>query len=189
MTRSSIADDLPPGDAFEFRPEVDAPLETPGRRMRPSPRATATSPASGARRPSSSVLQETPSPAKRARGAAASPAKVLQPSASEFDFQDFKQKCVRLPRFGWLFLRNVVCRLARQFQAQRVEKLIFEDIFQSFQGRYSEQEVRVSLAKMVCLQYTSSTMMLNRSHAYPQCAEGILFEEQGEDGSMLFHIL
>ena len=96
-TRSSLVDDLPTSDAFEFRPEVDAPLETPGRRMRPSPRATASSPASGSRRPSSSILQETPSPAKRARGAAASPAKALPSSASEVDFQDFKQKCVSLP--------------------------------------------------------------------------------------------
>ena len=98
-TRSSLlADDLPPADAFEFRPDVDAPLETPGRRMRPSPRATTASPASGARRPSSAVLEETPSPAKRARGAAASPAKLLRSSVSEIDFQDFKQKCAQLPR-------------------------------------------------------------------------------------------
>lgn len=134
--------------------------------MRPSPRATTASPASGARRPSSAVLQETPSPAKRARGAAVSPAKALQSSASEIDFQDFKQQCVWPPRVGWLFLRDLVCRLARQFQTQRVEKLRFEDIFQCFQGRYSEQEVRVSLAKMVCLQSVMSTIMLNRSHAY-----------------------
>jgi hypothetical protein len=46
-------------------------------------------------------------------------------------------------------VHDAVFRLSRQFQAQRVEKLKFEDIFQTFQGRYSEQEVRVSLAKMV----------------------------------------
>lgn len=94
-------DDLPAGDDFEFRPEVDAPLETPGRRMRPSPRMTTSSPASGARRPASAVLQETPSPAKRTRGAAASPAQALPSSASEVDFQEFKQKCVAHPLDGW----------------------------------------------------------------------------------------
>lgn len=96
-------DDLPLNDDFEFRPEVDAPLETPGRRMRPSPRATASSPASGARRPASSVLEETPSPAKRTRGSVASPASTIpsSASASEVDFQDFKQKCVPLPRVTW----------------------------------------------------------------------------------------
>jgi len=156
-TRSGLADALPPGDTFEFRPEVDAPSETPGRRMRPSPRPAAASPASGARRPASAVLEETPSPSKRARGAAArggaaaSPAKALAGPASDVDFQDFKQK------------------LARQFQSQRVEKLRFEDIYQMFQERYSEQDVRVSLAKM--------------------CAEGILFEDEGEGGSIHFHIL
>jgi hypothetical protein len=97
MTRSSLVDDLPPGDAFEFRPEVDAPLETPGRRMRSSPRATIVSPASGSRRPSS-VLMETPSPAKRARAAAPSAAKASLSLSSEIDFQDFKQKCAPLPR-------------------------------------------------------------------------------------------
>ena len=96
VTRSSLADDLPPGDDFEFRPEVDAPLETPGRRMRPSPRAATSSPASGARRPAS-VLEETPSPAKRTRGAPASPGKVSSSQSSEVDFQDFKQKCVLMP--------------------------------------------------------------------------------------------
>jgi hypothetical protein len=102
VTRSSLADDLPQGDDFEFRPDVDAPLETPGRQMRPSPRATIASPTSGVRRPSA-VLGETPSPAKRTRGAAASPAKVPKSpsSASEVDFQDFKRKCVLLPRGVW----------------------------------------------------------------------------------------
>ena len=103
-TRSSLADALPPGDTFEFRPEVDAPFETPGRRMRPSPRAAVSSPASGSRRPASSVLEETPSPAKRARGAAArggaaasaSIAKALPGPVSDVDFQDFKQKCAPL---------------------------------------------------------------------------------------------
>ena len=99
VTRSSLADDLPQDDAFEFRPDVDAPVETPGRLMRPSPRAAMASPSSGVRRPSA-VLEETPSPAKRTRGAAASPAKALKSpsSASEVDFQDFKRKCVPMPR-------------------------------------------------------------------------------------------
>ena len=48
-----------------------------------------------------------------------------------------------------MFSRDVLCRLARQFQSQRVEKLRFEDVYQMFQERYSEQDVRVSLAKMV----------------------------------------
>jgi hypothetical protein len=50
-----------------------------------------------------------------------------------------------------MFARDVLCRLARQFQSQRVEKLRFEDVYQMFQERYSEQDVRVSLAKMVSL--------------------------------------
>ena len=50
-----------------------------------------------------------------------------------------------------MFARDAVCRLARQFQSQRVEKLRFEDVYQMFQERYSEQDVRVSLAKMVRL--------------------------------------
>ncbi len=48
-----------------------------------------------------------------------------------------------------MFACDFVSRLAQQFKEQRVEKLRFEDVFQTFQGRYSEQEVRVSLAKMV----------------------------------------
>ena len=65
-------------------------------------RAAVSSPASGSRRPASSVLEETPSPAKRARGAAArggaaaSPAKALPGPVSDVDFQDFKQKCAPL---------------------------------------------------------------------------------------------
>jgi hypothetical protein len=48
-----------------------------------------------------------------------------------------------------LILSDFISRLARQYQSQRVEKLSFSDVFQVFQGRYSEQDVRVSLAKMV----------------------------------------
>jgi hypothetical protein len=48
-----------------------------------------------------------------------------------------------------LILSDCISRLARQYQSQRVEKLSFSDVFQVFQGRYSEQDVRVSLAKMV----------------------------------------
>ncbi len=42
-------------------------------------------------------------------------------------------------------------RLAEQFKVQRLEKFRFSDVLQIFQGRYSEQDVRVSLAKMVRL--------------------------------------
>jgi hypothetical protein len=62
---------------------------------------------------------------------------------------DFKQKCVPSCVAYTIFARDLFRRLARQFQSQRVDKLRFEDIFQIFQGRYSEQAVRVSLAKMV----------------------------------------
>jgi hypothetical protein len=48
-------------------------------------------------------------------------------------------------------LTHDIFRLARQFQTQRVDKLRFEEVFQTFHQRYSEQDVRVSLAKMVRL--------------------------------------
>lgn len=89
-----------------------------------------------------------------------------------------------------IFARDAVCRLARQFQSQRVEKLRFEDIYQMFQERYSEQDVRVSLAKMVRrLIFLVNRCELLFTRPNPQCAEGILFEDEGEGGSIHFHIL
>jgi hypothetical protein len=48
-------------------------------------------------------------------------------------------------------IHDMFYRLAEQFKVQRLEKFRFSDVLQIFQGRYSEQDVRVSLAKMVRL--------------------------------------
>jgi hypothetical protein len=96
---------------------------------------------------------------------------------------------VRAAAACFLFARDFVCRLAQQFKEQRVEKLRFEDVFQTFQGRYSDQEVRVSLAKMVRLLLCHVMSFASLSHSYFQCAEGLLFEEEVDGGSMLFHLL
>ena len=84
-----------------------------------------------------------------------------------------------------MFARDALCRLARQFQSHRVKQLKFEDIYQMFQERYSEQNVRLSLAKMVSLlSWHVNRFELLLTRLNPQCAEGILREDEVANSSI-----